>query len=325
MRRRSALLAGAGFGVATLTELRSLQAQEAYPSRPIRMIVPFPPGGGNDLMGRMVADRLGTQLGVPVTVDNRGGAGGLIGTEAATQSAPDGYTLLLGSISTISINPNLHARLSFDTLRDLAPVSLFAETPSALVVPASLPASTLAELIALAKAQPGQLNFASAGNGTSHHLGGELLKASAGIDIVHVPYRGSGPALTGLLGGDAQVMIAPIAAVLAMVEAGRLRALGVTSMSRSPLLPQVPTIAEAGVPDYELVLWYGIFAPARTPEPILDRLNAEVARAVESPDLRQRLSSEGASAVRSTRAELGERARTDLQRWREIVRSLPPM
>ena len=325
MKRRSALLGAMGFGAASLAGPLPLRAQPAgYPSRPIRMIIPFPPGGGNDLMGRLVADRLTAQLGVPVTADNRGGAGGLIGTEAATQAAPDGYSLLLGSISTISINPNLQERMSFDTIRDLAPVSLFAETPSALVVPASLPATTLPELIALARSQPGKLNFASAGNGTSHHLGGELLKSLTKIDIVHVPYRGSGPAVTGLVAGDAQIMIAPIAAVLALVEAGQLRALGVTSAQRSPLLPQVPTIAET-VPGYELVLWYGIFAPARTPEPILDRLNAEMAKLADSAEVRERLSKEGATAIRSTRAELGDRARNDLQRWREIVRSLPPM
>ena len=324
MKRRRLLRIVPGVAAICLAPLAWAQ-EAAYPNRPIRLIIPFPPGGGNDLMGRMVADRLGAQLGVAVAVDNRGGAGGLIGTETATQAAPDGYTLLLGSISTISINPHLQARMSFDPLRDLTPVSLFAETPSVLVVPASLPARSLAELIALARARPGQLNFASAGNGTSHHLGGELLKATARIEIVHVPYRGSAPALAGLLGGDTQMMIAPIAAVLTMIQAGQLRALGVTSAERSALLPEVPTIAESGVPGYEMTLWYGIFSPRGLPESILDRLNAEMAKLAQSPEVRERLVAEGASPLHSTPQALAERARRDSDRWREIIRTLPPM
>jgi tripartite-type tricarboxylate transporter receptor subunit TctC len=295
-------------------------AAEAYPSRPIRLIVPFPPGGGTDIMGRLVGNHLSEKLGVQTVVDNRGGAGGIIGTDLAAKANPDGYTLLIGSVSTISINPSLYPKLPFDTVKDLAPVSLIASTPSVLVVPANLPARSVKELIALAKAKPGQLNFGSAGSGTSHHLGGELFKVVSGIDIVHVPYKGTAPAVTDLVGGQVSMMIANTPAVLPMIKAGRLRPLAVTSLTRSALMPELPTVAESGLPDFEVIVWYGVLAPAATPKPLVVRLNEYLKQMARLPEVKERLASQGAEAISSTPEEFARKIRADKDKWAKVVR-----
>jgi len=272
-------------------------------------------------MGRTLAAKLGAALGVQVVVDNRGGAGGIIGTEMAVKANPDGHTLMIGSVSTISINPSLNKKLPFDTVKDLAPISLMASTPSVLVVTPGLPASTVRELIALAKAKPGQLTFASAGNGTSHHLGGALFKLLAGIDIVHVPYKGTAPAVIDLVSGQVAMMIANIPAVLPMIKAGKLKPLAVTSLQRSSLMPGLPTVSEAGVPGFEVIVWYGVFAPAATPAAIINRLNNEIRKIVAMPDVQERISGEGAEAISSTPDEFTRRIKADIAKWAKVVKS----
>ena len=296
-------------------------AAEAYPSRPIRLIVPFPPGGGTDIMGRLVANHLTDKLGAQTVVDNRGGAGGIIGTDLAAKANPDGYTLLIGSVSTISINPSLYPKLPFDTVKDLAPVSLIASTPSVLVVPANLAARSVKDLITLAKAKPGQLNFGSAGSGTSHHLGGELFKVAAGIDIVHVPYKGTAPAVTDLVSGQVAMMIANTPAVLPMIKAGRLRPLAVTSLKRSSLMPELPTVAESGLADFEVIVWYGVLAPAATPGALVTRLNEYLKQMASLAEVKERLASQGAEAISSTPEEFARKISQDKEKWAKVVRT----
>jgi tripartite-type tricarboxylate transporter receptor subunit TctC len=307
--------------VPLLAPLQPSFAADVYPTRPIRLIVPFPPGGGTDIMGRLVASHLTEKLGVQTVVDNRGGAGGIIGTELAAKATPDGHTLLIGSVSTISINPSLYPKLPFDTLKDLAPVSLIASTPSVVVVPANLAARSVKDLIALAKAKPGQLNFASAGSGTSHHLGGELFKATAGIDIVHVPYKGTAPAVTDLVSGQVSMMIANMPAVLPMVKAGRLRALAVTSLGRSSLMPELPTVAESGVPGFEVIVWYGVLAPSATAKPIVATLNQLLKQMASVQDVKDRLAGQGAEAISSTPEEFARKIRDDMKKWAKVVQT----
>lgn len=296
-------------------------AADAYPSRAMRMIVPFPPGGGTDIMGRTVAAKLSESFSVQVVVDNRGGAGGIIGTELAAKANPDGHTLLMGSVSTISINPSLHKKLPFDTVRDLAPISLMASTPSVLVVTASLPVKSVKDLIALAKSKPGQLNFSSAGSGTSHHLGGELFKVMAGIELVHVPYKGTAPAVTDLVSGQVAMMIANMPAVMPMIKAGRLKPLAVTTLQRSSLMADLPTMAESGVPGFEVIIWYGVLAPSGIPKPIISRLNQEIKKIVQIPDVKERLAAQGAEAISSTPEEFARKIKEDMNKWAKIVQS----
>ena len=296
-------------------------AAETFPSRPLRLIVPFPPGGGTDIIARMVSQRLNDAFGMQVVVDNRGGASGIIGTELAVKANPDGHTLLIGSVSTICINASLYKKLPFDTVKDLAPVSLVASTPSMLVVGTSIAAKSVKELIALAKSKPGQLHFASAGSGSSAHLGGELLKQAAGIDIQHVPYKGTGPAVTDLVSGQVAIFISNMPSVLPMVKANRLRALAVTSLQRSALVPDLPTVAESGIPGFEVIVWYGVLAPAATPKPIISRVNQEVRKMSGMQDVKERLSVQGAEAVSSTPEEFAKRIRDDLMKWGKIVKA----
>jgi tripartite-type tricarboxylate transporter receptor subunit TctC len=296
-------------------------AADSYPTRPLRMIVPFPPGGGTDIMARMVGQRLTDALGVQVVVDNRGGAAGIIGTELAAKATPDGHTMMIGSVSTICINASLHKKLPFDPEKDLAPVSLVASTPSLLVVSNTVAAKNVKELIALAKAKPGQLHYATPGSGSSAHLGGELLKQAAGIDIQHVPYKGTGPAVTDVVSGQVAMIITNMPSVLPMVKGNRLRALAVTSLQRSALLPELPTVAESGVPGFEVIVWYGLFAPAATPRPILTRLNQELRKLSGMQDVKDRLALQGAEVMTSTPEELAKRVRDDLAKWGKIVRA----
>ncbi len=296
-------------------------AAENYPTRPLRMIVPFPPGGGTDIMARMVGQRLTDAFGVQVVVDNRGGAGGIIGTDLAAKATPDGHTMMIGSVSTICINASLHKKLPFDPEKDLAPISLVAMTPSLLVVTNTLAAKSIKELIALAKAKPGQLHYASPGSGSSAHLGGELLKQAAGIDIQHVPYKGTGPAVTDVVSGQVAMFITNMPSVLPMVKANRLRPLAVTSLQRSALMPDLPTVAESGIPGFEVIVWYGVFAPAATPRMLLNRLSQETRKLSGMQDVKDRLALQGAEVMTSTPEELAKRVRDDLVKWGKIVKA----
>ena len=293
---------------------------ETFPARPLRLIIPFPPGGGTDIIGRMVGHRLADAFGVQVVVDNRGGAAGIIGTEMATRANPDGHTLMIGSVSTLCINPSLHKNLSFDPTKDLAPISLVATTPSVLVVTNNLPAKSVKDLIALAKSKPGQLHYATPGSGSSSHLGTELLKQAAGVDIIHVPYKGTGPAVTDLVGGQVAMFITNMPSVLPMIKANRLRALAVTSLQRSTLMPELPTVAESGIPGFEVIVWYGMLAPAAIPKPIVVRMNQELRKMAEMPEVKDRLAAQGAEALSSTPEELAKRIRDDRAKWEKIVK-----
>jgi len=291
-----------------------------YPSKPVTMVVPFTPGGGTDFMARIYSERLSKALGVQLLVENRPGAGGTIGTEHAGRAAPDGYTLLMGSVSTISINPSLYRNLQSNPMKDLAPVSLVASTPSIVAVPVALPVDSMQALIALAKQKPGSLNFGSAGTGTSHHLSGELLKLQAGLDMTHVPYKGTAPALTGLIRGDVQILIANIPALAPALQAKTVKPIAITSPRRSPQMPELRTVAESGLPGFEVSVWYGIFAPAGTPEAVIGRLNAEIRKVAEMPDVQQHMLKEGADAVASSPGELRARMQADYEKWGDIVR-----
>jgi tripartite-type tricarboxylate transporter receptor subunit TctC len=284
------------------------------------MIIPFPPGGGTDIMGRIVAQRLAEGLGMQVVPDNRGGAGGLIGTELTTRASPDGHTLMIGSVSTICINPSLHKNLTFDPGKDLAPISLVASTPSMLVVGSTVPVKTVKELIALAKAKPGQLSYATPGSGSSSHLGTELFKDAAGVDILHVPYKGTGPAITDVASGQVTMFISNIPSVLPMLNAGRLRALAVTSLQRTSLRPDLPTVAESGIPGFEVIVWYGVLGPAGISRPVLVRLNQEVRKLSTLQDVKDRLAAQGAEVITSTPEEFAARIRADRAKWEKIVK-----
>ena len=291
-----------------------------YPRRPVRLIVPFPPGGGNDIVARAVAQELGKSLGQQFVVDNRAGAGGAIGAELAARSPADGYTLFLGGVGSHVVNPSLHAKLSYDPIRDFAPVTLIASAPAVLVVHPSVQAASVVELTALAKANPGKLNYASNGNGSSAQLAAVLFESMAGVRMTHVPYKGVSQALVDLMSGEVQLMFGTIVAISPHIKAGRLRALAVTGKSRSGLLPEVPTLAEAGLPGYEAGSWYGILAPAGTPGAIVARLNAEINQAVRQPEVRERLAAEGAETLGGTPEEFASHIKAQLARMGKLMR-----
>jgi tripartite-type tricarboxylate transporter receptor subunit TctC len=292
-----------------------------YPTRPVRLVITYPPGGTTDFVGRPVALKLTELLGQQVVVDNRGGAGGVIATMIVAQSPPDGYTLLLGTSSGMLINPLLNPKLPYDAFRDFAPVSRTNVNPQALVANAALPVNSVKELIAYAKANPGKLNVASSGIGTPNHLGAEMLKYLAKIDIVHVAYKGGGPAMTDLIGGQVQLQFSSIPTVLAHVKAGRIKMLAIGSAKRSPALPDVPTIAEAGVPGYEYTTWYGVFAPRATPAAIVAKLNGAVVTAMASPEVIQRLTPQGAEPSSSSPEELTRYMKEESARWAKTIKA----
>lgn len=296
------------------------QAQQAYPTKPIRMIVPFPPGGTTDVVARLVAQKLTEAWGQQVVVDNRPGAGGIIGTEIVAKATPDGYTALLGSITTHAVNPALYKKLNFDPVKDFTPVSLVVSSPQLLAVHPSVAAKSVKELIALAKAKPGQLNYASAGTGTSPHLTFELFKSMAGIDVVHVPYKGTGPAITDLIGGQVQMMITGVVALMPHIKSGKLRGLGVTSAKRVAALPDLPTIAESGIPSFDVSSWFGVFLPGGTPKPIVANMNAEIRKILEVPEVRQRLISQGADPASNTPGEFAAYVKAEMAKWGKVVR-----
>ena len=300
--------------------MASAALPQDYPSRPIRMIVPFPAGGTADLLARQIGQTMGEALRQQVVIENRTGAGGNIGADLAAKAKPDGYTLLMGTVSTHAINPNLYPKMPYDSVKDFAPVAMVARMPNLLVLHPSVPATNVAELIALAKARPGTLAFASAGNGTTQHLAGELFKKMADVDMIHVPYKGNAPAVTDLVGGQVQVMFDNIPVSLQQVRAGKLRALAVTGPARSPVLPQLPTVAEAALPGYNITSWFGLYAPSGTSPQIIERLNREANKALASEPIRRRLTDQGIEPAGGTPGQFAEFMRTELVKWGKIVR-----
>jgi tripartite-type tricarboxylate transporter receptor subunit TctC len=293
---------------------------EPYPVKPIRIVIGFSPGGPTGTAARLVGQKLTEHWGQQVIVEARPGAGGNIAAEYVARAAPDGYTLLLPAFAH-AVNPSLFSQLPFDTLKDFAPVALFSSAPNVLVVHPLIHARSVSELIALAKAAPGQLTYGSAGNGTASHLAGELLNMTAGTDITHVPYKGSAPASAELLGGHISAAFPGVAIALPHSRAGRMRALAITSLRRSKQMPEVPTMSEAGLKGYEVVSWYGLLAPAGTPGEVVQRLNAEVNRATQEPDAIERLASFGAEAVQATSAEFGEFIRNEIAKWAKVTKA----
>jgi tripartite-type tricarboxylate transporter receptor subunit TctC len=295
-------------------------AQTPYPTRAVRLIVPSSPGGGTDISARILAPQLTQFLGQQVVVENRPGAGTMIGGEAVARAAPDGYTLLMG-ISTLAINPAMYKKVTYDALKDLAPISQAVALSNVLVIHPSLPSRNLKEFIAFAKARPGQINFASAGVGTSPHLSMELFLVLANLKMLHVPYKGSGPGVTDLLAGHVPVMMPNMLSAQPHIKSARLRALGVTGTKRAPGADDIPTIAEAGVPGYEAVQWYGVLAPAGTPRDIIAKLHAGVVRALQNPDVRKRLMNDGAEPVGSSPAEFTDYLRAETGKWAKVIKA----
>jgi tripartite-type tricarboxylate transporter receptor subunit TctC len=295
-----------------------VSAAQDYPNRPVRLIIPFPPGGSNDVVGRMIATKLGEHLGKQVIVDNRAGAGGVVGTEAASTAPADGYTLLVISIAH-AVNPWLYS-LKYDPIKAFTPVALMATGANVLVVHPQLPVNSVKELVALAKQKPGDLQYASAGIGSFQHLGAELFKLEAGVDILHVPFKGGGPAMIDVIGGHTKVMFSSLVQTTPQIKAGKLRALGTGGLKRASILPDVPTIAEAGVPTYEAVNWWGIVAPAGTPQPIVDKLNAAIAAVQDDPETQKQFSTEGAEVAKMKPAEFGAFMVKEMKKWEVVVK-----
>src|SRR5882762_3944898 len=296
----------------------SAQAPDPYPSRPLRFILPFPPGGPTDILGRLIGERLASSLGQPVIVENRGGAGGNVGAEAAAKSAADGYTLVLVAPS-LAISPSLYSKLNYDPLRDFAPVSLVATVPNVIVTQPAL-APTLQEFIARAKANPGGMNFGSGGSGTSNHLAGELFNIVTGTKLVHVPYKGVNLAMNDVLAGQVHMVVIGVPAVAPHIKSGKLRALALVAPQRAAALPEVPTAAEAGLPNFEVTTWYGILAPAGTPKAIVTRLNAELVKTMHSPELKERLAAMATDPATSTPEEFADYIKREIAKWGEVVR-----
>ncbi len=294
---------------------------QSWPAKPLRLMVPYPPGGSADILGRAIGQKLGESLGQQVVIDNRPGAGTAIGAEAVAKSAPDGYTILLGTVSSHAINPALTPGLKYDPVKDFAPVSLVASIPFALIVNPAVPANSVKDLIALAKGKPGGLNFSSAGSGTSNHLAGELFKSMTGTFMVHIPYKGSAPALNDLIAGQVQLMFDLVLTTAPHVKAGTVRALAVTAKERSPALPGVPTVAESGVPGYEVSAWFGFFVPAGTPSSVIAALNGATVRALQMPDLRERLASQGADPITDSPEHFAAYVREELVKWTRVVKA----
>jgi len=316
LRNTRALLAAA----ACLAPAAPSLAQ-TYPSRPVRLVVPFAPAGGNDVFARLLAQGLSAAWKQQVVVDNRPGAGGNIGSEQVVKAPPDGYTLLLGHTGTLAINPSLYPKLAFDPQKDLAPIGLIASTPLVLVVHPSLAAQSVKELIGAARGQPGQLNFASSGSGTGSHLTGELFQSMAGVRITHVPYKGTSPAVTDLLGGQVQMMFSVIPTALPYVNARRLRALGVTGMRPLALLPGVPTVASSGLPGFESTLNYGVLAPKGTPEAVIREIHDQTATLLAGASFKERLAAEGAEPLGGSSADFAALIKAETEKWRKVVLS----
>ena len=297
----------------------ALPVAAQWPAKPIRIIVSYPPGGGADITARLLAPRLSDALKQQVVVENRGGAGGAIGGDAAAKAAPDGYTFLLDAANP-AVNPSLQPKMPFDTLKDLTPVSLLVQVPNVLVVTPSFPPNSVKELIALVKSKPGAISFASSGNGSAQHLAAELFKSQAGLFMVHIPYRGGAPAIVDVIAGQIPMFFGNMASALPYVKSGKVKALATTGRTRSPATPNLPTIAESGLPGYEVYEWNAFFAPAGTPVDIIDRVQRETARALATPEVRERLASLGAEPVGGTPAELEKFRRTEMEKWAAIIK-----
>jgi len=301
-----------------LVALTVAAAAEDYPDRPVRIIVPFSAGGGNDIVGRLVANQLSMKLGQQFFVDNRGGAGGVIGTDAAAHAIPDGYTLLMVSIAH-TINPSLY-KLNYDPIKSFAPIAIFATSPNVLAVNPQLPVNSVRDLLVLAKERPGELEFASAGIGSFDHLGGELFKIKAGVNLLHVPYKGGGAAITDLLGGHVKIIFGSLLTMAPYIQSGQLKALGTGGSKRNFALPDVPTIAEAGVPGYEANNWWGIVAPAGTPAEVIAKLATTIAQVQDLPEVQKQFSREGAEIVKMTPTEFGEFMVAEIKKWGRVVK-----
>jgi len=305
--------------LAILLAVPAIATAEDYPSRPIRLIIPFPPGGSNDVVGRVFATRLSEHLGKQVVVDNRSGAGGVVGTEAAANTPPDGYTLLVISLAH-AVNPWLY-KLAYDPIKAFTPIGIMASGTNVLVVHPDLPVHSVKELVAMAKAKPGDLQYASAGIGSFQHLGGELFKLTAHVDMLHVPFRGGGPAMIDVVGGHTKVMFSSLVQTTPFIRSGKLRALATGGAKRSPVLPDLPTIAEAGVPGYEATNWWGIIAPAGTPKEVVEKLHAALTAVQDSPETQKHLESEGAEVVKMSSDEFGKFMVSEMDKWGKVVKA----
>ncbi len=314
MRGKVILAAGGLLGCFALTAVA-----QPYPAKLVRLIAPSSPGSGVDIVARFYAQKLATQIKQQVVVENRAGAGANLGAELAAKAPPDGYTLFMGTPAH-TINPSLYRRLNYDIVRDFAPISQVSSGQYVAVTHPSLPVKTLPQLIALAKARPGQLNYGSAGSGNATHLAGELFRAMANIDIVHVPYKGSGPALVDLMGGQMQFMFSNLTAALPHIKSAKLRALAVTGAKRTPIVPELPTVAEAALPGYAVESWFGLLAPAGTPQDIITRLNAETNSAMRAPEMKERLAAEGADPMAGSAAEFAALLKTEIAKWAKVVK-----
>jgi tripartite-type tricarboxylate transporter receptor subunit TctC len=320
MRGWSASLTIALLAFGLCGNLNPARAQ-AYPNRTITLVIPFPPGGSTSIVGRLIADKMSRLLGQSIVIDNRGGAGGTVGTKVVTKSDPDGYTLLLGYTGTLAIGPSLYRNVGYDPRKDFTPIGMIGSASSSLVVHPSFPAKTVAELITYAKANPGKVNFGSAGVGTVNHITGEYFARATGIRLVHIPYKGTGPAMSDLLGGHIPMAFVPIPATHANIAAGLLRALAVTSVNRNKLLPDVPTMIEAGVAGFDASLAYGLVAPAGTPRPVIDRLNKALRDALASDEVKKQLELDGTEITPSTPEQYGDFIDADEKKWAELVKA----
>jgi tripartite-type tricarboxylate transporter receptor subunit TctC len=316
---RTVLIAKLAAAAAALFVVGSAAAQQ-YPSKPIRLMVPFPPGGSTDIVARIVAQRLGTQLGQQLVIENRGGAGGTLGTAVVAKASPDGYTLVVGTTSTHVVAPSVYQKLEYDPVKDFAPISLMAVTPYLLVVNPNVQAKSVKELVELMKAQPGKLNYASAGVGSTTHLAMEMLKGASNTYALHIPYNGNGPAGTAVIAGQVEILFGSLPAVLPHAKSGKVRALAVGTLKRSPSLPDVPTVAESGYPGFDASLWLAIMAPAGTPAPVVERLNKEVIAAVSAKDTAELLDKNGAEPVTSTPAELAAMIKDGVVKYAKVVK-----
>jgi len=315
MQKMRSLLTAAGVLLALTAPVA---AQQDYPNRPVRLIIPFPPGGSNDVVGRMIGTQLGEKLGKQVVVDNRAGAGGVIGTELASKAPADGYTLLVISLAH-AVNPWLY-KLPYDPIKAFAPVGVMASGPNVVAVNPELPVKSIKELVDLAKQKPGDIQYASAGVGSFQHLGGELFKLEAKVNMLHVPFKGGGPAMIDVIGGHTKVVFSSLVQTTPHLKSGKLRALGVGGKTRNPVLPDVPTVAESGVPSYEAVNWWGIVAPAGTPAPIIEKLHAALAAVQDNAEVQKQFANEGASVIKMSSAEFGKFMQTEMAKWERVVK-----
>jgi tripartite-type tricarboxylate transporter receptor subunit TctC len=293
---------------------------QTYPTKPIRVVVPFPAGGGTDIIAREVTNKMSTTLGWSFVIDNKPGSGGNLGVDAVAKAAPDGYTIALGQSSNLAINPSLFSKMPYDSVKDLAPIGLVASSPMVMVVGADSPLKTLADVVAASKAKPGSLNFATSGNGTVAHLSGEVFQKAAGIKFTHVPYKGAAQATTDLIGGQVQLSMSSVPTLIGHIRSGKMRPIAVTSLTRVDDIPQVPTIAESGYKGFETVTWFGFVAPAHTPKDIVARLNAEINKALQSPDVKKKLSDQGADILGGSPEKFGALIKSDIVYWAPVIK-----